>query len=101
MSKTYIQPETNFSNRLLERGSAKVGGSRPHSEIFCGKSSQNSPKPVVICWSSIPCVMYNYALLKVVGYYDLSVMGFPKSLDGLIGGWVCGVSSIQLFLEFL
>ena len=51
------------------------------------KSSQNSPKPVLIFWSSIPCM-----LLKVVGYYDLSVMsmsvlGFPKqSLDG--GGWV-------------
>ena len=24
--------------------------------FFCGKSSKNSPKPVVIFWSSIPCV---------------------------------------------
>ena len=41
-------------------------------------------------------------LLKVVGYYDFSVlsmslMGFQnKCLDG--GGWVGGVSSIQVFL---
>ena len=37
-----------------------------------------------------------YTLLKVVGYYDLSVlsmsvMGFQKK------GWVGGVSSIQVF----
>ena len=41
-------------------------------------------------------------LLKVVGYYDLSVlsmsvMGFQKSLDG---GWVGGVSSIHFFWIF-
>ena len=54
------------------------------------KSSQNSPKPVLIFWSGIPCVfcLYNYTLLKVVSYYDLSVlsmsvMGFQKKL----GGW--------------
>ena len=47
--------------------------------------------------------VYIYTLLKVVGYYDLSVlsmsvMGFQKtSLDG---GWVGGVSSIQFFLTF-
>ena len=44
------------------------------------------------------CILYT--LLKVISYYDLSVlsmsvMGFQKSLDG--GGWVGGVSSIQLF----
>ena len=58
-----------------------------------GKSSQNSPNPVLICWSSIPCVFCLYTLLKIVGYYDLSVlpmsqwsMGFQKkSLD--VGGW--------------
>ena len=33
-----------------------------------------SPKPVHIFWSSIPCVFYLYTLLKVVGYYDLSVL---------------------------
>ena len=50
------------------------------------------------------CILSVYALLKVVGYYDLSflsmsVMGFPKkSLDG---EWVGGVSSIQVFfLDF-
>ena len=46
-----------------------------------------------------------YTLLKVVSYYDLSACsvhisdGFPKkSLDG---GWVCGVSSIQVRFGFL
>ena len=84
-----------------------MGGSRSHLEIFSGKSSQNSPKPAVIFWRSIPCVFCLYALLKVVGYYDLSVLsmlvinGFPKkSLDG---GWVGGVTSTQfvvvVFLE--
>ena len=42
-----------------------------------------------------------YTLLKVVGYYDLSVlsmsvMGFQKN-QNLDGGWVGGVSSIQFF----
>ena len=37
------------------------------------------------------CILSVHTLLKVVGYYDLSVlsmlvMGFQKSLDG--GGWV-------------
>ena len=87
-----------------------MGGSRSHSEYFFGgKSSQNNPKPVLIFWSSIPCVfcLYNYTLLKVVGYYDLSilsmsVMGFQKkSLYGVwVGGWselypifvgICGI----------
>ena len=61
-----------------------------HNRIFFGKSSQNSPKPVLIFRSSIPCVFCRYTikLIKVVGYYDLSVlsmsvMGFQKkSLDG-------------------
>ena len=67
-----------------------------------GKSSRNIPKPVVIFWSSIPCVLILsvYALLKVVGYYDLrvmsmSVMGFPKKKFG----WM-GVSSNNFFLDF-
>ena len=34
-----------------------VGGSRSHSEwFFLGKPSQNSPKPELIFWGSIPCV---------------------------------------------
>ena len=50
------------------------------------KSSQNSPKPVAIFWSS-NSVLYIYALLKVVGCYDLivlsmSVMGFQVWMDG-------------------
>ena len=49
------------------------------------------------------CILSAYALLKVVGYYDMSVlsmsvMGFQKkSLDG---GWVDGVSSIQFCWHF-
>ena len=30
------------------------------TRIFFGKSSQNSPKPVLIFWSSIPCVFCLY-----------------------------------------
>ena len=64
--------------------------------VGLGKSSQNSPKPVLIFRSSVFCL---YTLLKAVGFYDLSglsmsVMGFKKSLDGR---WVGGVSSIQVF----
>ena len=54
--------------------------------IFFGKSSKNSPKPVLVFWSSTPatmCILSVYTLLKVVVYYDLSVrpmlvMGFQK-----------------------
>ena len=67
---------------------------------FLGKSTQNSPKPVLIFFSSVPCV---HTLLKVVGYYDLivlsmSVIGFQKKK---FGWWVGGVSCIQLFFGFL
>ena len=56
---------------------------------FCGKSSQNSSKPVMIFWSSIQCILFVYTLLKVINYYDLSVlsmsvMGFKKKI---VGGW--------------
>ena len=50
------------------------------------------------------CILSAYALRKVVGYYYLSVLsmsviGFQKkSLDG---GWVGGVSCIQMFFGFL
>ena len=73
---------------------------------FFFKSSQNSPKPVGISFSSIPCVFcLHMSLLKVVGYYDLSVlsmsvMGFQKK-KLMSRGWVGGVCSIQIFLEFL
>ena len=68
------------------------------TRFFFGKSSQNSPKPVLIFWSSIPCVfcMHIYTLLKVVGYYDfcvlsISVMGFQKKEKvWMRGGWVGG-----------
>ena len=51
--------------------------------------------------------MYNYTLLKVVSYYDLSVLSmsvmcFQKKFGrgGGVGGWVGGVSSIQVFFKF-
>ena len=49
------------------------------------------------------CILSVYTLIKVVGYYDLSVlsmsvMGLKKrSLDG---GWVGGVSSTNFFWDF-
>ena len=67
-----------------------MGGFRSHSEFFVWKkSSQNGPKPVLIFWSSIPCV---FCLSKGVNYYDLSVlsmsvMGFQKKVL-MGGGWV-------------
>ena len=48
------------------------------------------------------CILSVYTLIKVVSYYDLSVlsmsvMGFhKKSLDGAVGG----VRSIQFFFDF-
>ena len=76
--------------------------------FLCGKSSQNSPKPVLIFWSSIPCVFClqptrpNGTLLKVVGYYDLSVlsmsvMGFQKKFGWRVGGWG---ELYPIFLDF-
>ena len=49
------------------------------------------------------CILSVYALLKAVGYDDLSVlsmsvMGFQKKK---LGGWVGVVSSIQFLLDFL
>ena len=63
------------------------------------KSSQNNPKAVLIFFSSIQCLYNFYTLLKVVGYYDLSVlsmsvMGFQQKKFGWWGG---GLSSIQVF----
>ena len=88
-----------------------MGGSRSHSE-FClfGKSSQNRSKQELIFWSSIQCIFCLYTLLKVVSYYDLSVLsmlvrGFQKQFGWGVGGWVGGrvggwageVSSFQVY----
>ena len=75
------------------------------TRIFVGgKSSKISPTRVLIFWSS--SLYHVYTLLKVVAYYDLSVLsmsviGFQKEKFGW--GWVGGVSSIQLcwILEFI
>ena len=50
--------------------------------FFFFKSSQNSSKPVLIFWSSILCILSVYTLLKVVSYYDLSVLSMS-----VMGGW--------------
>ena len=50
------------------------------------------------------CIVFIYQLLKVVSYYDLSVLSMSvmgskkKSLDG---EWVGGVNSIQVYFGFL
>ena len=80
----------------------EVGGPGLTRNFFCEKSSQNSRKPALICWSSIPCILSVYTLLKVVGYYDLSVlsmpvMGFKKKVWMGVGGW--GELS-PIFLDF-
>ena len=50
------------------------------------------------------CILSVYALLKVVGYYDLSVLSMSvmvfQKKNSLDGGWVGGVSSIHIFLNF-
>ena len=79
-----------------------MGESRSHSEFVCVKSSKNSPKPVLIFWSSIPCILSVYTLVKVVSYFDLSVlsmsvMGFQKKFGWGVGG---RVSSIQVYFVF-
>ena len=83
-----------------------MGGSRFSEFFFGGKSFQHSPKPVLIFWSSIglPCVFCLYIMLKVVGYYDLSVMsmsvmGFQKRKVSMgVGGW--GELYPCFFLDF-
>ena len=53
------------------------------------------------------CILPVHALLKVVGYYDLSVLSMSvmdfqkKSLDGGWVGGVGGVGSIQVLFGFL
>ena len=50
------------------------------------------------------CILFVYTLLKVVNYYDFEYfvfecLGFQKT--SLHGGWVGGVSSIQVFFGLL
>ena len=79
-----------------------MNGSRSHSDFLLEnypKIALNQYRYVGVVCHHVLC-LYNYTLLKVVSYYDLSVlsmsvMGFQKKLDG---GWVGGVSSIQVFV---
>ena len=43
-------------------GSGWVGPGLTRFFVVVGKSSQNSPKPVVIFWSSIPCMCRPYSV---------------------------------------
>ena len=57
--------------------------------FFFGKSSQNS---LSIFWSSIYHIFCLYILLKVVSYYDLSVLSksvmvSKKKFGWGVGGW--------------
>ena len=82
-----------FSHKFeitMEVGSGWVGPGLTRNFYLFWKSSKNSSKPVLIFWSSIPHVFCLYALLKVVSYYDLSVlsmsvMGFQKKKFGWVG----------------
>ena len=68
----------HFGGALQRKENAKipsllgkwVGGSRSHSEFFF-KSSQNSSKPVLIFWSSVPCV---FCLYNIIHCYKLLVI---------------------------
>ena len=79
-----------------------VGGSRSHSEfVFFGKSSQNSPKPVLIFWSNIPCEFCLYIakscwllllLYIIVSYIQLSLLEpcsgqWPNFEEASFGWW--------------
>ena len=78
-----------------------MGGSRSHSEFFL----ENHPKIALSQYRYFGVVYHIYSvytLLKVVSYYDLSVlpmsvMGFQNEEVWMGGGWVGGVSSIQVF----
>ena len=104
--KTPVLSIRGFAKKTNSKNPGLLWKSSSQSEFFFfGKSSQNSPKPVLTFWSSIPCVFCLYIakswwLLR----FECSVHvsdGFPKkkSLDG--GGWVGGVSSIQVYFGFL
>ena len=47
------------------------------------------------------CILSVYTLLKVVGYYDLSVLSMSVFKKKFGWGWVGGLSSIQFCLGFL
>ena len=51
------------------------------------------------------CILFVYSLLKVVSYYELSVLsmsviGFHKKIWMGVGGWG-GVRSMQVYFGFL
>ena len=87
-----LSPPTGFAKNLFLILDYYGSGWVPLG-IFFGKSSKNSPKPVLIFWSSIARVFCLYTLLKVVGYYDFQECsvhvsdGSPKKV-WMWGGWV-------------
>ena len=87
---------------LVNYGSRWVGPGLTRKQCI-GKSSQNSQIPILIFWSSIQCVFCLYTLLKVVSYYDLSVllsMSVMVSKKNVwIGRWV-GWALSRFILDF-
>ena len=98
--------------KLLQRGFAKLKNSKKRDNYGSfpsltrkkyGKSSQNTPTPVLKCCGSIPRVCCEYTLVKVVSQYGvsvllMSVMRFQKrTLDRVVGE----VTYIQVFFWFV
>ena len=68
--------------------------------VVVGKSSQNSPKPVLIFWSSIHVFILSvYTWLKVVGYYDLSVLSMSVMVSKNEEVWM-GFETYPIFFGF-
>ena len=76
-----------------------VGGSRSRSDFFW-KIFTNSPKPVLIFWSCIPCVLYTCRYIAKIYWllwFEISVHicdEFPK--NWMDDGWV-----EEFYLSFL
>ena len=75
-------------------------------KFFFGKSSQNSSKPVLIFWSSIPCVLclyiHCYKLLVIMIRVSFHVNnGFPKKKVWMGGGGGWGELYPRFFFGFL
>ena len=104
-SFTHSLPKGLCKEKLRDYyGSGWVGPGLTRN-FFCGKSSQNSPKPVLIFWSSIPSVFCLYIYIAKscwLLWLECSVHvsdGFQKKKVWMGGGW--GELYPSLFLEFV
>ena len=74
-----------------------------HSDFF-GKSSQNSPKPVMIVLAVLPCVCVCVlcSLLKVISHCDVCVLAMSGMDFQWMGWWVGGWRELYpLLVDFL